>query len=550
MIPCILFEDEHLLVANKPAGLNTHSPAPFAGEGLFDWLQHREPRWSTLAIMHRLDKETSGVIVFGKTALANRSLSEQFEGRKVRKKYLLLTDRALPKSEITARSKILRSGERYISGARGDPAETRFHLLSDNDPAVPQHRGGAVGRRWVAAWPLTGRTHQIRVHAAENGFPVLGDTLYGGTPFARVCLHALELTLRHPADGKELTFTAQVDFTDDPRQLLRHALIDTTETTACRLIHGEADKQPGWYVDRLGAFLLAQSEVRPTGSQVGELEALPGILALTAREPAIHGIYHKMITRHIRGAAGGAASPKLIAGAAAPRQFTIRENGVQFELSFDEGYSVGLFLDQRDNRRRLLTGHIAAGFELRPARDTGFRVLNTFAYTCGFSVCAALAGLKTTSVDLSRKYLEWGRRNFTLNGLDADAHEFIHGDVFDWLRRLAKKGRQFDAVLLDPPTFSQSKTSGVFRAEKDFGRLVGAALHVLSPGGAMFASCNAAELAPEHFLEMIGGAFTDAGRRIGRQEYFPQPPDFPTSRRESPHLKTVWIREKSLDLGG
>ena len=102
--------------------------------------------------------------------------------------------------------------------------------------------------------------------------------------------------------------------------------------------------------------------------------------------------------------------------------------------------------------------------------------MNCFAYTCGFSVCAAKAGARTTSLDLSKKYLEWGKRNFALNGLDPAAHDFIYGDTFDWLRRLAKKGRAFDAVVLDPPTFSQSKEHGTFRAEKDYGKLVTAAL--------------------------------------------------------------------------
>ena len=77
MPPCVIFEDEHLLVVAKPAGWNTHAPSPFAGEGIYDWLKHCEPRWSSLAILHRLDKETSGVIVFGKTPLANKSLTEQ-----------------------------------------------------------------------------------------------------------------------------------------------------------------------------------------------------------------------------------------------------------------------------------------------------------------------------------------------------------------------------------------------------------------------------------------------------------------------------------------
>src|SRR6267154_3908806 len=115
MLPCMIFEDDDLLVVNKPAGLNTHAPAPHAGEGLYDWLRHREPRWANLAIIHRLDKETSGVIVFSKTTLANRSLTEQFTKREVRKKYLLLTDRPPRKKHLTIKSCLVRAGEKYVS---------------------------------------------------------------------------------------------------------------------------------------------------------------------------------------------------------------------------------------------------------------------------------------------------------------------------------------------------------------------------------------------------------------------------------------------------
>ena len=127
----ILHEDEHLLVINKPAGWNTHAPAPFAGEGVYDWLKHREPRWSRnggIAIIHRLDKETSGVLVFGKTTEANRSLTEQFTAREVRKKYLLLTDRIVPQEKLIAISTIVRAGEKYVSRplvVGGERAETR-----------------------------------------------------------------------------------------------------------------------------------------------------------------------------------------------------------------------------------------------------------------------------------------------------------------------------------------------------------------------------------------------------------------------------------------
>jgi len=239
------------------------------------------------------------------------------------------------------------------------------------------------------------------------------------------------------------------------------------------------------------------------------------------------------------------ASPRLVLGEPAPDTFLIRENGLVFNLSFREGYSVGLFLDQRDNRRRCLTGQVASGFELYPSAIPGkpAEVLNTFAYTCGFSVCAARAGARVTSLDLSRKYLDWGKANFASNGQDAAAHDFIFGDTFDWLKRFARKGRRFEVVLLDPPTFSQSKTSGVFRAEKDYARLVAAAVAVLSPMGVLFASSNAADWLPEKFLDAVREGMAAAGRKHAiNTHYAPQPADFPIARSEPAYLKTVWLR--------
>jgi 23S rRNA (cytosine1962-C5)-methyltransferase len=518
--PCVLHEDEHLLVVNKPAGLNTHSPGPFAGEGLYEWLRHREPRWADLAIVHRLDKETSGVLVFGKTTEANRALTDQFTRRTVRKKYLLLTDRPVRSGEFVVRSRITRSGQRYTSSSKGEKAETLFRLL---DSKFKIHNS-----KLLEAEPLTGRTHQIRVHAAESGFPVLGDTLYGGAPFSRVCLHSAELTVQHPISGKLLTFHAPADFSADTRLALRAGLIDVRDTNSFRLIHGASDGWPGWQVDRLGDFLLAQSEQEPTHEQRRYVQTLPAA-----------GVYHKHLNRSVRSLAPGEISPLHLLGNQAPERFTILENGIRFVLSFREGYSVGLFLDQRDNRRRLLTQHVAADFSLIGNRS---EVLNAFAYTCGFSVCAARAGARTVSLDLSKKYLAWGQRNFELNGLDPANHEFIYGDAFDWLRRLARKGRSFDLILLDPPTFSQSKAHGAFRVEKDYGRLVVSALPLLKHGGILFTSTNAGAWAPEKFLTTIEKAVRAAKREILQRHYFPQPPDFPVSRSEPAYLKTLWTR--------
>lgn len=619
MVPCVIFEDEHLLAVNKPAGLNTHAPSPHAGEGLYDWLRHREPRWATLAIIHRLDKETSGVLVFAKTPLANRALSAQFAGRRARKRYLLLTDHQPPRREWRVKNAIARVGDRYASVARGAPAETRFRVLGgaaamevaptdaepvEFTPASQAERGrprpqqlpqtpkatlasviragegtrapfGPAAHVLVSAEPLTGRTHQVRVHAAESGCPALGDALYGGTPAARVFLHAAELTLQHPATGEELRLTAPADFSADPRLALRRALVDPAETNAFRLLHGAADGWPGWFVDQLGERLLSQGAGQLTEAQQAWLLArvperghprpsLPvpsGGTTLAAATCAMSAgphtaemsegavaAFHKRLERDPRRVARDEASPRLVAGAAPGEPFTVRENGVRFELNFEAGGSVGLFLDQRDNRRRFLTGHVAAGFPMLPSAGSpgaplaGATLLNTFAYTCGFSVCAALAGAHTTSLDLSRNYLDWGRRNFAHNGLEAARHDFIFGDAFDWFRRLAKRGRSFDLVALDPPTFSQSKSGGAFRAAKDYDRLVTAALSALKRGGVLFASCNAAGWPAEEFLAAVRKAVAGARRRVRREQFFPQPPDFPITRNEPGHLKTVWLR--------
>ncbi|HWN96888.1 MAG TPA: pseudouridine synthase [Methylomirabilota bacterium] len=536
-----LHEDEHLLVINKPAGWNTHAPSPFAGEGAYEWLKHREPRWARLAIIHRLDKETSGVLVFGKSTDANRSLTQQFTERRVRKTYALVTDRPLKQKHFTAASSLVRAGEKYVSQPLrpgGERAETRFRVVAIEP-----------GRNLIEAEPTTGRTHQIRVHAAEHGFPILGDRLYGGTPAERVFLHAAELSLRHPTTGELLTFCAPCDWSvraslaDEAGEMpvvrsasvaLRAAIVEPQLTDSFRYLHGASDGSPWLYVDKLADFLLAQCEGTLDTRQREHLEAIQ-------RECGSRGAYHKRLSRRVRGATIEETSPQLVFGDVAPERFTIRENGLNFEVSLSEGYSVGLFLDQRDNRRRFLVNHVAAEFPLFPHGAT-VQVLNTFGYTCGFSVAAAKSGAHTTSLDLSKKYLEWGKRNFALNGIDSSQHDFIYGDAFDWMRRLTKKGRSFDCIILDPPTFSQSKAGGTWQAEKDYGKLVTAALPLLKPNAVLLASTNAAKLEAERFLAMIGESVTKARRKVLQQHYVPQPPDFPISREEPAYLKTVWLR--------
>lgn len=536
----VLYEDEHLLVVHKPAGWNTHAPAPLAAEGVYDWLRSREPRWATLSLHHRLDKETSGVLVFGLSALANKRLAAQWEARSVSKSYSLHTasKRRLPNAApglslcaqadgwLRVTSALQRQGERYVVQPCDD---------SGAGAAVTLFRQAAPGI--FEARPVTGRTHQIRVHSAALGIPVLGDTLYGGAASERVWLHAASLSLLHPTDSRAITFDAPADVPGNRRWTISRAIADWRETSLVRINNSRELS-----VDLLGDTVLTQSE---NAGDPAAAHALLGTTPLGEGSAPVARVYHKTLRRDVRAVNEPAdMSPRLLAGSAGEDRVVVRENGALFELSFTDGYSVGLFHDQRDNRRRLATGYVSESFgALWPARrSVPPTLLNCFAYTCGFSVAAALGGAQTTSLDVSRKYLAWGQeRNFALNGLDTAQHDFIYGDCFEWLRRLANKGRTFDAVLLDPPTYSSTKT-GRFSAERDYGLLVAAALPLLAPGGVLLASTNAARMTPLSFVTDVKAAVLAAGRSVLLEHFATQPPDFPPTRDEPAYLKTLWLR--------
>lgn len=222
--------------------------------------------------------------------------------------------------------------------------------------------------------------------------------------------------------------------------------------------------------------------------------------------------------------------PTHWAGAPVTEPFIAREHGLAYRIDLQGGYSQGIFLDQRGNR-------LALRGRVRP----GGAVLNCFAYTCAFSVAAAAAGARTASVDLSRRSLDWGKENFALNGLGTSSsatgggHEFLAGDVFEWLRRLARQGRRFDGVVLDPPTFSRDRKGKVFRVEEDFGALAGLAAPLLAPGGWMLCSSNARTLTAATFRRTLAGGLP-GGADAWRLDPAPMPPDFTGTH----YLQAVW----------
>ncbi|WP_295456327.1 bifunctional 23S rRNA (guanine(2069)-N(7))-methyltransferase RlmK/23S rRNA (guanine(2445)-N(2))-methyltransferase RlmL [uncultured Thiodictyon sp.] len=157
----------------------------------------------------------------------------------------------------------------------------------------------------------------------------------------------------------------------------------------------------------------------------------------------------------------------------------VTEGGHRFLVNFEDYLDTGLFLDHRDTRR--LIGTLAAGK----------RFLNLFAYTGTATVYAARGGATaTTTVDLSRTYLDWARRNLELNGIRGLAHELIHADCLDWLR-LVEGRRRFDLIFLDPPTFSTSKRMDeTLDIQRDHVALIRATMRLLEPGGTLIFSNN------------------------------------------------------------
>ena len=160
--------------------------------------------------------------------------------------------------------------------------------------------------------------------------------------------------------------------------------------------------------------------------------------------------------------------------------------------------------------------------------SSGKTVLNLFAYTCGFGIAAHAGGAaRALNVDLSRKVLDWGAENLALNGGAPTPRDFLAGDVFDWAKRLVKKGEQFDRVILDPPSFSTGKGTR-FSAAKDYPRLVADVAPLVVQGGVLLACCNLAKLSFERFgaqvLEGLGAA-----RRTGKRvQSWERPPlDYP-----------------------
>ena len=203
--PRLIHDDDQILIVDKPAGLLS---VPGRGEDRAHCLIARlRVAFPTVLLVHRLDMDTSGVMVFALTSHAQRHLGQQFERRQVKKSYLARLSGRLQPREGTVHQPQMEdwpNPPRQMIHPEGRPAQTGWRVFRSDDDETR-----------VRLNPLTGRSHQLRVHMAHLGHPILGDPLYAtgaAADFPRLMLHAETLRLRHPESNVTMTFSAAVPF--------------------------------------------------------------------------------------------------------------------------------------------------------------------------------------------------------------------------------------------------------------------------------------------------------------------------------------------------
>lgn len=200
----IVFEAEEFLVANKPSGMLVHPTVKIRTGTLLNALayylnnsKNATGNFRRAGLVHRLDKDTSGLIVIAKTARAHRILCSHFQRKLVEKRYFALVEGTIQPDSGTIDAPIGRYEESRFWNIKtdGKPARTNFWVTKR-----------FADRTLLELEPVTGRTNQLRIHLAHLGHPILGDVKYGGRPFSRLCLHAFRLNFWHPNGNYRLEF--------------------------------------------------------------------------------------------------------------------------------------------------------------------------------------------------------------------------------------------------------------------------------------------------------------------------------------------------------
>jgi 23S rRNA (cytosine1962-C5)-methyltransferase len=538
----VVHEDDEVVVVDKPPFVPSQEAREGAGDDLPSrvrrFLAARDGAAPALGVHQRLDAATSGLVVYAKRASANAWLARAFEERTAEKTYLAAVAGARLPDRARLDDTLVSDGGRV----RVAPPGARGGVRAVTEIRVLARRGE---RALVECRIETGKTHQIRAQLAHRGAPIAGDPWYGGAPWPRLCLASVALAL--PREGGALRASiapprALEDFVEGrARDVLtdaayadevlaiaaerRYALAHAEDTTCFRWLNEAADGAEGLALDVYGEHLVLH-----VYRDEAPLDALLDRLAQTGAR----GVYVKHRPKKasaLDDATTRALAPELPArGEPAPVELTVREGGVPLAVRLGDGLSTGLFLDQRENRARVR------------ALAAGQRVLNLFSYTCAFSIAAASGGAQAVlSVDAAEKQLARGRAGFALAGLDPAIHETIADDAFAVLARLARRGRRFDVVIVDPPTYSTTKRTR-FTSGRMWVELAAQVLAVLAPGGVVIATSNDRRATQRSLRLAFQDAARAAGVRLAQCKDLPAPVDFPALPGHEPHLHGVLVR--------
>lgn len=510
----ILHLDERLLVIDKPRGLPVHGGTPE-----FDDVVTRLARWlrqrgedDYLSVHSRLDKDVSGVMVFGRRPSDNRAIAQEFEAHRVIKRYVaVVADPGLPdRFEMHDRLQPSERGPTRVVSAGGVEASTQGFVRTRSN-----------GRAWVELYPRTGRRHQLRAQLAKRNAPICGDALYGGARAPRLMLHAVAIASK--ALGWDFASAVPDGFgAAEPwsSRGLTQALFDAAwlrepllrSTDAMRLVNSESDGVPGVTVDRFGDWAVVElfsEDAIARKQEICEIVQRWGARGVYAKIRMRRDLRHEDVE--------DLAQSAPVIGEPAKEAFVVREFGVPAEVRLGDGWDVGIYLDQRDNRRRIRAA----------AKDAS--VLNLFAYTATFSVAAALGGARqVVTVDLSGRALDRARRNYELAGIEVDErHRFIRADAVDWLTRAARSQQVFDLVILDPPSFSTVGRGKVFRLADAWDSLLTAVFRLLSPRGQLLVISHERAATQTALRRRVQRAAERAGRRDPAVRDLNSPVDFP-----------------------
>lgn len=305
--------------------------------------------------------------------------------------------------------------------------------------------------------------------------------------------------------------------------IARREAILPPETDGYRLVHGENDALPALIVDRYAQALVLKLY---SAAWLPHLDALVSTLRAAFPQASLYLRLSRQlqaITDHHDG--------QHLAGPARAMPIAFRENGLHFAADIRSGHKTGFFFDQRANRQRLR--------ELIAAELDGAHVLDAFAYSGGFSVYAAAGGAASVlSLDQSAPALEAARDNMRRNGF-ADRHQTLTGDAFAMLHQLADEGRQFDALIVDPPSFAPRQRD-VAAARHAYASLARLSLNLLRPGGLwLMASCSA-HISADDFFTTITQTAHERQRPLREIARTSHAADHPIAFPEGAYLKALF----------